>query len=131
MSENTQESWYVAVLVVESSVGGRATTDPLIDLQYRLVRAVGAEDAHRKALALGDSTEHSYENSDGETVHWRFAGLHDLREVDDQQLEHGAEVYSSMHRRAAQHYVVEKHRLAEFFVEANKHKTARDILEGE
>jgi len=126
-----EEFWYLAVLVVESSVGEDEAREPLVDLQCRLVRAVNAEDAYLKALALGDSEEHSYENADGETVRWKFAGLHDLRKLDDQDLVHGAEVYSTLRRRASSHYVVPKHRLTEFFAEANKHKTAREILEGE
>jgi hypothetical protein len=127
----SEEIWYVAVLVIESSVGEDAANEPLIDLQYRLVRATDAEDAYRKSLELGTSAEHSYQNSDGETVRWNFVGLHDLRESQDQDLVHGAEVYSSLRRRASHHYVVPKHRLTEFWPEANKHKTAREILEGE
>ena len=125
------EVWYVAVLVIESSVGEDPASEPLVDLQYRLVRATDAEDAHRKSLELGTSAEHSYQNSDGEPVRWRFAGLHDLCELQDQDLVHGAEVYSSLRRRGSHHYVVPKHRLTEFWAEANKHKTAREILEGE
>jgi hypothetical protein len=127
----SEEIWYVAVLVVESSVGEGPAGEPLIDLQYRLVRATDVEDAYRKSLELGTSAEHSYQNSDGATVRWTFAGLHDLREVQDQELVHGAEIYSSLRRRASHHYVVPKHRLTEFWAEANRHKTAREILEGE
>ncbi|MFO0757545.1 MAG: DUF4288 domain-containing protein [Byssovorax sp.] len=125
----SEEIWYIAVLVVESSVGDDPTYEPLVDLQHRLVRASNAEDAHRKSLELGGSAEHSYENPDGEMVRWRFAGLHDLREVQDQDLVHGAEVYSRLRRRAAHHYVVPKDRLTELWVEANKDKTAREILD--
>lgn len=126
----SEESWYLAVLVVECSVGDDTAGEPLIDLQYRLVRAGGGEDAHRKALELGDSAEHAYDNADGETVRWEFAGLHDLRELDNQDLAHGAEVYSTLRRRPSHRYVVSKDRLTEFFAEANQHKTAREILEG-
>lgn len=127
----SEESWYIAVLVVESSVGDGTSGEPLIDLQHRLVRAADAEDAYRKALELGSSAEHAYENAEGETVSWKFAGLHDLCELVDQDLVHGAEVYSSLRRCASHDYVVSKDQLTEFFVEANKHKTARQILEGE
>jgi len=126
----SEESWYLAVLVVESSVGDSAG-EPLIDLQHRLVRAAAAEDAYRRALELGASAEHAYDNAYGETVSWKFAGLHDLRELDDQDLAHGAEVYSRLHRRAAHRYVVSKEKLTEFFIEANNHKTAREILDGD
>ena len=127
----SEPKWYLAVLVVESSIGDDTTCEPLVDLQYRLVRAADLEDAHSRSLELGGSAEHSYENEDGETVHWKFAGLHDLRELDDQDLVHGAEVYSSLRRRASHHYVVPKQSLTEFFADANKHKTAREILEDE
>lgn len=127
----SEESWYMAVLVVESSVGDGFVAEPLLDLQYHLVRAAGAEDAYRKALELGRAEEHAYENPDGEIVRWSFAGLHDLRELDDQDLVHGAEVYSSLRRAGAQDYVVAKEELTEFSLETNRHKTAQEIRDGE
>ncbi len=52
-------------------------------MQYRLVRAADAETAYERALALGRRGQHSYENCNGDTCEWMFAGLEDLREVDD------------------------------------------------
>jgi hypothetical protein len=127
----SEESWYLAVLVLEASVGDEFVAEPLLDLQYHLVRAAGAEDAYRKALELGRAEEHAYENPDGEIIRWSFAGLHDLRELDDQDLVHGAEVYSSLRRAGSDDYVVSKDQLTEFFLEANRHKTAREIMDGE
>jgi hypothetical protein len=125
----SEESWYMAVLVLESSVEGETAYMPLIDLQYRLVRASQVDDAYHKAHEIGVSEEQSYSNADGEVVSWKFAGLHDLVEITDQELVHGTEVYSTILRNPPDDYVVPKDRLTQYFFEANKDKTAREIIE--
>src|SRR4051794_23512041 len=88
------EQWFIAILVFESRVVENAADDDTsVDVQYRLIRAVNAECAYERALALGKRVQHSYKNCDGNTCEWVFAGLEDLRAVDDQELGHGAEVY--------------------------------------
>ena len=94
----SEESWYIAVLVISSSVEGHSDYTPLIDLQYRLVLASQVDDAYNKALALGESEENTYNNIDGEVVSCVFAGLHDLIEISDQDLLNGTEVYSTILR---------------------------------
>ncbi|HYE19596.1 MAG TPA: DUF4288 domain-containing protein [Tepidisphaeraceae bacterium] len=108
--------WYVAILVLESRVGGRAAADepPSVDVQYRLVRAPDAEAAYRRAVELGAAAEQSYANTDGDPVSWRFAGLQDLRWVDDQALGDGAEVYAFIEDGSAADRVMPKERLTEF-----------------
>ena len=43
-------------------------------------------------MELGTAHEASWENIDGKRVTFRFRGLHDLRNVIDDELEHGAEL---------------------------------------
>jgi len=109
------EQWFIAVLVFESRiVEDPADYDASVDVQYRLVRAVDAETAYERALALGKRDQHSYKNCDGNTCEWFFAGLEDLRMVDDQELGHGAEVYGFIEDGAASDRVVPKDQLTEF-----------------
>src|SRR5213594_1562417 len=88
--------WYIAVLVVRSQFENGHGTAPLVDLQYRLIRAGSAEGAYTRALELGQLAGHTYRNAGGETVTWDFAGLHDLHEVVDAELSDGVEVYSRL-----------------------------------
>ena len=115
MPDAPTEQWFIAVLVFESHVVGEAAGGECrVDVQYRLVRAADAESAYARALALGKRGQHSYENCDGDTCRWVFAGLEDLRVVDDQELGHGAEVYGFIEEGAASERVVPKNELTEF-----------------
>ena len=69
------EQWFVAVLVFESRIVEDPADDASVDVQYRLVRAVDAETAYERALAIGKREQHSYKNCDGNTCEWFFAGL--------------------------------------------------------
>jgi hypothetical protein len=123
--------WFIAILVVAARVEDAPAEAPLVDLQYRLIQATDAETAYRRALQLGASTNHSYRNSEGSVVSWNFAGLQDLCELGDQSLVDGTELYSRRVRRDPSQLAVAKEHLAVFWFEANKHRTARDILEDE
>lgn len=115
MKTNPTELWFIAVLVFESRIVEDPTDDDAkVDVQYRLVRAVDAESAYERALALGKRGQHSYKNCDGNTCEWFFAGLEDLRLVDDQELEHGAEIYGFIEQGVAADRVVSKQELTEF-----------------
>jgi hypothetical protein len=109
------EQWFIAVLVFESRIVGDDPGDESsIDVQHRLVRAADAESAYERALALGKRGQHAYQNCDGDTCRWVFAGLEDLRVVDDQELGHGAEVYGFIEEGSASERVVPKNELTEF-----------------
>ena len=109
------EQWFVAVLLFESRiVEDPADGDASVGVQYRLVRAADAESAYERALALGKREQHSYKNCDGNTCEWFFAGLEDLRVVNDQELGHGAEVYGFIEKGTASERVVPKDELTEF-----------------
>ena len=115
VEDTPTEQWFVAILVFESRIVEDPTDyEPKVDVQYRLVRAVDAESAYARALALGRREQHSYKNPDGETCEWVFAGLQDLRWVDDQELGHGAQVYGFIEDGVASECVVAKDQLTEF-----------------
>jgi hypothetical protein len=121
------ERWYIAVLVVASRVDG-ASAEPLLDLQLRLIRAVDDEQAYERAVEVGSQATHSYRNADGAVVSWQCLGLNDLRELGEQELVHGVEVFSQLTRRPATELLVAKEQLICFWAEANKDRTAREIL---
>lgn len=122
--------WFLAVLVVGSQVERQPTFESLVDLQYRLIRAPDADAAHRRALELGVSAHQSYTNAEGEAVTWSFLGLHDLCELADRDLGDGAEVYSRIMHDNPTTFIVPKEKLTVFWADANKHKTARELLDG-
>ena len=121
------ERWYIAVLVVASRVDG-GSAEPLLDLQLRLIRAVDDEQAYERAIEVGKQETHSYRNADGAVVSWQCLGLNDLRELVEQELAHGVEVFSQLTRRPATELVVAKEQLTCFWAEANKDRTAREVL---
>ena len=123
------KTWYVAVLVVASQVDPTPSADPLIDLQYRLIQANSDDEAYAEAIELGKHEEHSYPNAEGQTVTWRFVGLHDLRSLDITDLSHGIEVFSEITRRDADGLVTPKAQLTCFWAEANKQRRVQDVLD--
>jgi hypothetical protein len=122
------KKWYVAVLVVASRVDDGTKESPLLDLQYKLIRAADNEAAYCRALELGAAEAHSYKNAHGASVSWEFAGLHDLREVLDVELRDGVEVFSVLEHAAPETFIRSKEELQAFWSEANAHRTAADIL---
>jgi hypothetical protein len=121
--------WYVAVLVFESHIR-EARSDPSIDIQFRLVRAAGAEAAYERALLLGQESAHAYENTYGQTCVWSFKGLKDLQEVIDNELIDGVEVYGFIEAGTAEDHVVAKSHLSVFFkgsIDENLPEEAGDL----
>ena len=103
----------------------------LVDLQYKLLTAANPEAAYQAALQLGEEQAHEYSNAAGEKVRWKFVGLRDLVELGSSAPSHGTEVYSDLVRAEPDKLVMPKERLSVFWTEANKHKTARELLEDE
>ncbi len=121
--------WYLAILVVASRIDGREDGEPLLELQHKLIRAVGPEAAYRRALELGVSGDHDYETSGGERVSWQFVGLHDLCMIHAPRLRDGVEVYSRMERLGNREVVRPKAMLQVFWCETNNHRTAAELLD--
>ena len=128
MAESADKTWYVAVLIVASRVDDGRDGDPLLDLQYKLIHAPDHEAAYARALELGAMEAHSYQNSDGATVNWEFVGIHELAEMIDETPCDGAEVFSRRVRAKPDAYIRSKEVLEVFWFEANKDKTAEEIL---
>lgn len=97
MNENR---WYIAVLVLECEIEA-TTSEPLVDLQYFLIRAADDDAATAEAERFGQSAEHTYQNQYGESVQWVFRGIYDLRPVLAEGLSSGVEVYSRLEQRPA------------------------------
>ena len=131
MSNGDSQRWYVAILVVGSRLDGERSAAPAVELQHRLVRARDDEAAYSRALDLGRSEAHSYANEQGQTVAWEFLGLHDLREIDSPELVDGTELYGHIVRGNPASLLVAKERLSCFWSNANKRRTADDILKDE
>jgi hypothetical protein len=127
----SEARWYVAILVVRARVPGVPPEASLSDLGYTLIQAESPELAHARALELGERAETAYANSDGQQVVWQFIGLHDLHEVDDDALSDGTEVYSRRVRGNPDDLVQSREKLEVFWYAANRHRTAREILENE
>jgi len=92
-------NWYVAEAVFQSSIEGVGTNyDPLVERSWFLVSAGSENAAREKAVLLGRSKEHSYSNSEGENVVWQLKTIENIREVMDEVLVDGTEVWSTMAR---------------------------------
>jgi hypothetical protein len=82
--------WYLADIVEEIQV--QDDSQNVIHINTVLVRADSPEEAHAKALELGEQCNRAYENSAGNNVTISFRGLRDLYVIHD-ELEHGAELF--------------------------------------
>ena len=125
----TPSKWYSAALVLECVIAGETQHES--EIQVRLVEASSHDEAYAYALRLGAEAELSYRNEAGEEVLWRFRGLSDLTELSDTPPRHGDEVYSMSSKTPASELVCSRERLSAFWFEANRQKTARQILDGE
>jgi hypothetical protein len=121
-------SWYVAELVVYCRAGKLPKGRMLYDRQVKVLRASTHEAAYQRALQLGKKENHSYKNSAGEKVSWRFAGLGSLQALLDKEISDGTEICSRLERGRPKSKVRRKKDLAVFWAERNKHKTARELL---
>lgn len=88
------EKWYVAMLLIVSHVSDSLATPMTCDEQIRVIRAENREIAFEKAVVLGKNEEHSYLNMNNEIVKWEFAGLIELAEIDDDDIQDGTEILS-------------------------------------
>jgi hypothetical protein len=87
--------WYAAKLVLECLVDARESS--LCDEQTRVIDSPDVETAYAAALAIGESEQSEYVNSEGESVTWVFRGLSDLVELSLDSIESGSEVWSTLH----------------------------------
>jgi hypothetical protein len=79
--------WYVAQLVVESQIEGES--ESVILIESILIHAESPDMAFGKAEELCASSDHVYRNSNGEMVSQRYVGIHDLDNLQAEQLTDG------------------------------------------
>jgi len=120
--------WYTAILVMSSEIDGAVGEGPLVDLQFRLLQADGADAAYIRAIEIGQANEASYANDDGEIVEWKLAGLHELIELDDAPAD-GVEVYSRLTQDEPGSLVPPKESLQVFAIEKFSHLTAQEMFD--
>jgi len=82
--------WFATRLLFMSQIGDE---EALFEETVVLLRAQSESAAQKKALKLGEAEAHSYQNVDGETVHWVFKEVLDLIQLDTASIEDGTEVY--------------------------------------
>src|SRR5436309_680118 len=90
---NEQQKWFAACLLMESLVDSGPPKEKLFEEKIVLVRASTDADAAEKAERFGRDAEQEYLNADGETVKWVFRELLDLKELFDEAVGDGTEVY--------------------------------------
>jgi len=97
--------------------------------QIHLIEAEDGDLAYKKALQLGKTHEHSYENYEGNTVYWEFVGLENLEELLDEMIQDGSEIRSRVLLvEDPQKLVRDKEGLTIFISEKIGNKTAKVIL---
>jgi len=116
------QKWYVAVLIVKVVVSDTKEKRPLIDRQFKLIRAINHKAAYQRALKLGQAENLGYRNPNGNRVRWMFVGLEDLDVVGDKRPFDGMEIYSFMKRGTPGRAVRKKEELRVFQYEATKHR---------
>lgn len=92
-------NWYVAEAIFQSAVAESGPNySPLIERSWFLVSATDETAADAKAMALAQSKQESYVNADGAEVRWIFLRVERLREIMDECLADGTEVWSVISR---------------------------------
>lgn len=90
--------WYVATLLICSSVADTTPRMRTCDEQIRLLLAADSEEAYEKAIQLGKAEEDTYPNVYEQVVRWEFVGLVDLEELPSETIEDGVEIKSHLFR---------------------------------
>lgn len=121
--------WYAAVLVLQSEVLAPTSDEPLVDHQIRVILASDPNTAYERALFLGRAEEHTYTNAYGQTVVWKFIGLHDLCELETAGISDTAEVYSFLTRSDHAWRALPKEQLTVFWSARNQNRDARELLD--
>ena len=120
--------WYVAEIIVACRVGSITRRKALYDRQIKVLRAPSDDAAYERALELGGAENHSYKNSAGEKVSWKFLGLGNLEELHEEAITDGTEIHSRLQRGNPKSEIRVKRALTVFWAQRNKHKTAKELL---
>jgi hypothetical protein len=122
-----ESRWFAAVLLFQSQVGTGWEDEAIVHHEVRIIRATSADEAYRRAQALGAKGQHSYPNAAGEDVAWHFLGLAELEKLVESPAD-GSEVYSWLTRGRGENLVREKDDLEAFLSIENRHRRAEDLL---
>jgi Domain of unknown function (DUF4288) len=95
------ERWFSVRLLFESTHLGRGGAPALFEDRMLLVRAESIEAAKGKAEAIARRSGEGYRAASGDEVVWRFEEVLDAKEVLDEAIADGTEIYYS-HIRGAE-----------------------------
>lgn len=91
-----RSTFYIAVLVYESS-SDAAGYEPLYEESFMVLSADSDEKAREKALKQANEP-YSYKNQYGDTVTWLFKQLVDVKQLFNDNIKDGTEIYSRYFR---------------------------------
>ncbi len=122
--------WFVATVIFKSEIEGEPSPDEWMCSQdINVIRAPNREIAYEKAINIGKSHEHSYQNMYGDKVVWTFVGLENLEELSNKVIRDGTEVWGRIfHSNNPDDLVVSKEGLNVFFSNEYKNLPAYEIL---
>lgn len=96
---NSPEAWFAATVVFVGEIDGIPSLRPLCEERVALFRTCNESAARAAAHRYGEAQEHTYSNSAGEAVRWRFVGVEKIVELSP-VAEVGWEVASRYTRRS-------------------------------
>jgi Domain of unknown function (DUF4288) len=86
--------WYLARILTRCSV--EIDQEELFSEEFVLLRAASYEEAHRKALAKGETLRHSYLNGAREEVKWSPESVLEVKRILTDNIEDGCEIYARL-----------------------------------
>jgi hypothetical protein len=87
-------AWYSTVLFFESIHVPPESGESIWEERTVLIEAVDDEEARKRAAEYGKTEEHSYPNSYGVMVNWKFDSIDRLTRLDASEFGHGLEISS-------------------------------------
>lgn len=94
--------WFSAQLRFRSKICDASCHDPLCEESIRLIEAETETVAWAKAAALGQASEHTYENDQGELVQWVFVRVVEVQDLCEDEIKDGVEVFSRLRWSSAE-----------------------------
>lgn len=91
--ENTEQSFYIAVILYESS-SDTPNYKPLYQECFVLIRAMSLEEAKKKALSHAKKEEGSYQNEYGQTITWFMKQILDVNNVLSDKFNEVTDLYA-------------------------------------
>ena len=91
--DDVSKTWWSATATFKATHPQKPRRKHLWERTTFLVSAAGHEEAEAAALSLARGKEHEYQGATGELVRWVLGELEQVKELADQELKPGAEVY--------------------------------------